>query len=271
MSYLPIIARVSSLPPLPESVIKLESLFAEGDPEISEIVKIIESDPSLTADILSKVNAPLYSFSRQIVSVVQAVSLFGSAKIRGMVLSSIMKRSFDINLKPYGITTEEFAKISMIQSELLFMWYMSIDVEMAKLLTPIAFLMETGKILIAKDILDKHKEDQFLTDIQNYKTLEDVENIYVNMTTAQINALVFEHWQLNSTFYETMKYLDHEHTIPAEIKMEVEALNIVRTAINIKERFSDESIKLATEKINSLGYDSHKFLSILKRIKEKYM
>ena len=114
-----------------------------GDPEIDELVKIIESDPALTADILSKVNAPLYSFSRQIISILQAVTLFGSAKIRAMVLSATIQRNFNIDMSPYGISTADFARISAIQSELMFQWMMGIDVDRAKLLTPIAFLMES--------------------------------------------------------------------------------------------------------------------------------
>ncbi len=271
MSYIPIIARVNSLPPLPESVVKLETLFAQGDPDIDKLVKIIESDPPLTVDILSKVNAPLYSFSRQIISVLQAVTLFGSAKIRAMVLSSTIERNFDINLSPYGISTAEFAKISLMQSELTFQWYMGIDVDIAKLLTPIAFLMETGKILIARDVIERKKEDQFLLDVQNFEKLEYVENIHVNMTTTQIDALIFEHWQLNSTFVECMKYLDNEIEIPSSVKQEVDALDIVRSSINVKEQFSESSIQNAIEKVEDNFYDVDKFINVLNRVKNKYM
>ncbi|MDQ7066772.1 MAG: HDOD domain-containing protein [Sulfurimonas sp.] len=78
MSYLPLIARIESLPPLPESVLKIEALFIEGEPNIDDIVKLIEADPSLTADILAKVNAPFYGFSKILISILQAVTLFGS-------------------------------------------------------------------------------------------------------------------------------------------------------------------------------------------------
>lgn len=271
MAYIPIIARVNSLPPLPESVLKLEALFAQGDPEMSELVKIIESDPALTVDILAKVNAPLYSFSRQIISIHQAVTLFGSAKIRAMVLSSTIERSFDINLTPYGISTDMFAKISVMQSELMFQWYMGIDVDRAKLLTPIAFLMETGKILISKDIMDRHKEDQFLQDTKNYEKLAYVENIHVNMTTAQINALVFEHWNLNITFIECMKYLDNENETPKAVQKEVEALEIVRSLINVKEQFSETTLAELEERMSRSNYDYTKFTAVVKRVQAKYL
>ena len=103
MSYIPLIARVDSLPPLPESVLQIETLFAQEDPDIDALVELITLDPSLTADILSKVNAPYYGFSKSIVSILQAVTLFGSSQIRSIVLSSSIQRSFDVDLFPYGI------------------------------------------------------------------------------------------------------------------------------------------------------------------------
>ena len=271
MPYVPIIARIDSLPPLPESVIRLEKLYAEGSPEIDDLVKIIESDPSLTADMLAKVNAPLYSFSRQIVSILQAVTLFGSTQIRSMVLSSAMERNFDINLVAYGISTSDFARISQMQSDFIFQWYMSIDVEHAKIMTPIAFLMEMGKILIAKDVLDRKIEVDFLTDLRNYDDVSSVENIHVMMTSAQINAIVFEHWKLNPLFIECMKYLDNEYDIPDNVKRLVKALQIVRCAVNVKEQFSDESIARALVLVEESCYDLEHFERILKRVKSKYL
>lgn len=269
MAYVPMIARVNSLPPLPESVLQLESLFAQNDPEITALVKIIESDPSLTADLLSKANAPAYGFTRQIVSVLQAVTLLGSAKIRALVLVATIQRNFNIDLTPYGIKTADFAKISTLQSELMFQWYMGIDVEKAKLLTPMAFLMETGKILISKELIERHRGEVFLADMHRYESVEYVENIHVSMTTAQINALVFEHLKLNPLFIECMKYLDDEYEIPKEIELLVRALQIVRSAVNIREQLSDESIAQAITRAKEGPYDSGKFEKVAHRLRNK--
>ncbi|QSZ41043.1 HDOD domain-containing protein [Sulfurimonas aquatica] len=270
MSYIPLIARIDSLPPLPESVVKIETLFAKGDPDIEDIVKVIEKDPSLTANILSQVNAPYYGFSKSIISILQAVTLFGSSKIRSIVLASSIKRTFDVDLSPYNISTAEFAKISAMQSELIFQWYMSIDIDLARNLTPIAFLMETGKILISKEIIETNKVEEFLSDILKYKNISYVETIHTMMTTAQINALIFEHLNLNDTFYECMKYLDNEVEIPSHMKEMVTALQVVRLAINMEEQLSEESINsaLVLVKKHSLNIDS--FKRAVKRIQHKY-
>ena len=271
MAYIPLIARVSSLPPLPESVLQLEQLFAQGDPDIDKLVDIITLDPSLTADILSKVNAPYYGFTKNIVSVLQAVTLFGSTQIRSMVLASSIERSFDVDLTPYGITTSEFSKVSTMQSELIFQWYMAINIDIARTVTPIAFLMETGKILIAKDILQEHKEDEFLHDITKYGDLSFAENKYTTMNTSQINALIFKHLNLNDIFWETMQYLDSEQDIPESFQEMVLALQIVKTAVNLQHQLNDDSVEdaVAIVKENNMNPDS--FRRAVKRVKNRYV
>ncbi len=271
MSYLPLIARVDSLPPLPESVLKIEELFAQGDPDIDKLVEIIKKDPSLTTDILSKVNAPFYGFSKTIVSILQAVTLFGSSQIRSIVLASSIQRSFDIDLSPYSITTSEFSKISTMQSELIFQWYMGINIDIARTITPIAFLMEMGKILIAKDILQNKKEDEFLSDLSKYEDISYVENIYTMMSSAQINALIFRHLNLNSTFSECMKYLDSEYETPHNISDMVTALQIVRRAINIKDQLTDYSIDNAIKLLEKNNYNVNAFQRAAKRVKIRYL
>ena len=269
--YVPIIARVESLPPLPESILELEKLFAQGNPDIDDLVQVIMLDPSLTADVLSKVNAPLYGFSQKIVSILQAITLFGSTQIRSIILASSIQKSFDIDLSPYGITTSDFSKISTMQSELLFQWYMGVNIDMARDITPIAFLMEIGKILIAKDILQREKEKSFLEELNEYEDLAQLENIYTMMSTAEINVLIFKQLHLNKSFYESMKYIDNERGIPLEMQETVKALQVVRAAVNIREQLTEESINKAMDMLekNSLNVDT--FQRALKRVKRKYL
>lgn len=270
MSYIPLIARIDSLPPLPESVMQIEELFRDEYPDIDELVKIIKKDPSLTTDILSKVNAPFYGFSKKIISITQAVTLFGAPLIRSIVLASSIQRSFDIDLSPYNISTAMFSKISTSQSELVFQWYMSIDIDIARDLSPIAFLLETGKILIAKEILQEEKEDAFKNDLSIYENIAVVETIHTMMSTAQVNALIFKHLNLHPKFWESMKYLDNEIEIPETMKELTIILHVVRAAINIQEQLSDYSLENACKILEENHYDIDVFKRAAQRVKTKY-
>lgn len=270
MSYIPLIARVDALPPLPQSVLKLEEIFKQEYPDIDELIKIITIDPLITADILSKVNAPLYGFSTKIVSVLQAITLLGAPQIRSIILASSIQECFEINLKPYNITPSMFSKISLTQSELLFQWYMNIDINLARKLTPIAFLMETGKVLIAKEILEEDKEKSFQNDLLIYENISDVETIHTMMNTAQVNALVFKHLNLNASFWQTMQYFDSNKKIPSELQESITILEIIRSAINTQEQLSENSLNKAFKLLEEKGYKVDVFQRAVKRVKAKY-
>lgn len=270
MSYIPLMARIDSLPPLPESVIEIEQLFLNEYPDINMLVDIITKDPSLTANILSKVNAPLYGFSKTIISIVQAVTLFGAPQIRSIALSSSIQRSFDIDLSPYSISTVTFSKISITQSELLFQWYMNIDINMARDLAPIVFLMETGKILIAKEIIESDKIDIFQKDLRTYENISDVENIHTMMNTTQVSALVFKQLHLNEKFSLVMQYLDDDKEVPSSMKDTITIIKIIRTAINIENQLNEYSLSQAFELLEKNNYNIDIFKRAVKRVKTKY-
>jgi len=271
MSYIPLIAKVESLPPLPESTIKIEELFAQGEPDIDKLVKIIEHDPVLTTDVLSKVNAPLYGFSKNIVSILQAVTLFGATQMRAMILASTIHRNFNIDLSPYGVTTAEFAKTSLMQSELIFQWYMGVNINLARALTPIAFIMQTGSVLIAKEVIENSAVEAFMEDLNKFENIADTEILHTMMSTAQINTIIFRHLHLNETFSECMRYLDNEQEAPPSVREMVEALQIIRTAINLKEQLTEHSLEQALELIKKYHYNPDSFLRAVKRVQNKYL
>ncbi len=147
---------------------------------------------------------------------------------------------------------------------------MGIDVEKSKTLVPMAFLMETGAILISKDVLDQNTEDEFLEDVHNYQDIRTAENIHVNMSTAQINALLFEHWNFDELFVETMHTLDGENKASALVNELSIALRAVRTVVNLKEQFSEVSMQNAITLLKENNIDSKKFITVAERIQRKF-
>ena len=269
MGFESLVNYINELPPLPESVQKIQSLYSQENIEVSKLVKLIESDPILTADILARVNSPLYSFSKHIVSINQAVTLFGMSAIRGFVLSSAMNRNFELDMRPYNISNDEFSRICNLQSALMFQWYMSVDIEQVKFLAPIAFLMEMGKVIISTEVNSSEYIQLFQDELKQNKNEEDVEVMFTEMTSAKIGALLFEHWYFDESFVLTMQYLDDIENAPEYVKVFINALNVVRKAVNINEQLSDSSIEAATQMVKELGLNGERFMKTAMRLQEK--
>ena len=52
---------IKQLPPLPESAMQIEAVYQDPDSSFNDMVKILETDPLLTADILKAANSLLLS------------------------------------------------------------------------------------------------------------------------------------------------------------------------------------------------------------------
>jgi HD-like signal output (HDOD) protein len=261
-----IVATVNTLPPLPESIRKIEVLFASEHPEVKELVRIIEADPILTAGILSKVNAPLYMLRNNIVSITQAITLFGMATIRAFAYQTTVSRHFDMDMSPYNMTNSQFGELCQMQSALMFQWYMGVDVELAKSLIPMAFLMETGRVIIANELAQSDYKNSFKEELPQCTSVEELERFYAGVTTAEVNAMLFEHWNFDPLFIESMRYLDSNEEIPARYVNTVEALRIVRTCINVKEGITEMSIAHAKAKVAAAGLIAERFEHAAMRI-----
>ncbi|MFZ2891154.1 HDOD domain-containing protein, partial [Sulfuricurvum sp.] len=72
-----IVNSIKSLPPLPKTVIEMQRICNNPDSSIHDLVKTVEGDPMIVANLLKAANSPLYSFRRDINNVAQAVGLFG--------------------------------------------------------------------------------------------------------------------------------------------------------------------------------------------------
>ena len=122
-----LLQQIRQLPPLPESAMQIEAVYQNPNSTFNDMVKILEKDPLLTADILKAANSPLYGFSREINAISQAVGLFGMGTVRGFALASIVKKSFALDFSSYGITNAQFAELSKKQHALVTSWYIRKD------------------------------------------------------------------------------------------------------------------------------------------------
>ncbi len=78
--------RTDVLPALPHSAIALMQLSQRNDTGPSEFAKPIEADPGLMGQVLKFVNSSYFGFSREIMSVQQALTLVGTRAITNFAL-----------------------------------------------------------------------------------------------------------------------------------------------------------------------------------------
>lgn len=263
-----IVDSIKSLPPLSKTIIDINKIYANEDASVHDLAKIIEHDPMIVANLLKVANSPLYSFGRDIRNVAQAVGLFGMGMTRTIALGNSVRKLLNVDMQPYGISSDRFADISGMQAAFIYKWYRQIDIEKADKLYLSAFLQETGKILIASAIIEEDETISFKSEIKNSNNLAVVEKSYLGVTTSEITAEVFEHWKFDKEFIEMIRFADNPQDAPDELREYSTALNIVKTIIPLNQPLSERSINFGMKLAQDAGYQRSVLESVIEELLE---
>ncbi len=258
-----ILKKIKQLPPLPESAMQIEAVYQDPDSTFNDMVKILEKDPLLTADILKAANSPLYGFSREINAISQAVGLFGMGTVRGFALASIVKKSFALDLAPYGITNDMFSMLSKKQHGLMTSWCIKKENKLLGILSPAAFLVEIGKVLIAQQVLADDKVALFQERIKTLGSVEAAEKEIVGSDTPEVSATIFSQWKFEEGLIEVIKNCEAPQNAPEEYQRAASILHVVRTAVPINGLITDESVNAAKALVSRYALDMPSFETAL--------
>jgi len=273
MNFEAIVSTIDSLPPLLDTTLIINKLYADGDENIdmNKLIIALESDALLCVNILKIVNSPLYSLSQQIISIRQAITLLGTQKIYGLALSYSISNIVRANIRPYGVTNTVFNDISHLQSRLVSQWFSKIDKKTAKYLSPLALIMESGKLILAKEIVNASQIKEFNLGLSMSKNISQYENDIFGTSSYYVSGLLFDHWNLSPRYIDILKSLDFEYESKTKIDVHVDILDIVRTAINIQNILSEKSITKASEMVEELDLNVDDFINTAEEIQMAYI
>jgi len=266
-----ILKKIKALPPLDATIVSIQRICTDKDSSLNDLVKVVEGDPMLTANILKSSNSPLYGFSKEIKNVSHAISLFGMATVRGFALSSAIKKNIKIDLSPYGITNSEFLDISIAQSALAFNWISKVNRNLLDILIPAAFMMEVGKIIIANELIELNLNEKFATDIKAIKTpteLSNLEKEAVGFSNEEITAMIFEQWNLEAELVAAIRFSNQPENAPDELKEHTNALKIIKYIINIFGQFKDDKLADTLAMLAKNEMDQEVFLNAISKVNQ---
>ncbi len=265
-----LIDRIRSIPPLPETFIRIDAICSSPNGTISELSKVVEKDPMLVANILKIVNSPLYELRSEVKSVSQAVSLLGMKEINSLSATISVKKLLKVDMEPYGIAPERFALISNMQGALIKKWVGKIDRQKAETLFMPALLQETGKIIIADEIVKNDEVFQFKSDIETAINIPQIERMYVDTTSSEVTAKIFEHWGFDEFLVEIIRYSDQPEIADDEYREYATYLNIAKTALAVNAPLSQRNITIALNHAKKAGFDEKELSESIKLLQESY-
>jgi len=273
MNFRSIVKSIDSLPSLSDLSIIVRHLYENGaeNVNINKLTIAIESDSVLTANMLKMINSPLYGLSKQVSSIKQAIVLLGTEMVYGIVIKFSIESTLIANLRPYGVSNDEFNTISRVQSKLTYEWLLKIDKNNAQFLGSLALIMESGKLVVAQEIAHSGNIKDFLEGLKASDSIIEYENRMFGTSSYYVSALLFEHWHFDASYVDMLKGLDFEHDEGEQYNRYIDILDVVRTVVNVKAMFTPESIESAADLVYETGLDIDEFLSVVDSVKEVYL
>ncbi len=256
---------IRSLPPLPNSIMRIQQICAQEDTNIVELSGVIEKDPMLSANILKSVNSPLYGLSKEISSISRAVMLFGISMIKGFAASSIIKKTIITDLSAYHVDIDKLSDISAVQTALAKEWYGKVDKSMLPMLQTASFLMELGKFITSLKIIDLGKSDEFYNQIKSLSDFSSIEIELLGVSSYQIAAKMFEHWNFEVELVEILSQILADRVKNNHSKV----LSVIACAVNTNGYFTETNIEKSLELCDRYNLDRDSFLEAVEILKSR--
>lgn len=192
-----ILSKAKLVPQLSANALALMKLVQDQDHSLQDVVRLVEVDAALTANVLKVVNAPAFGLGQPVSSLARAVAFLGDKMVVGIAIGSCAPEVYSKDLAGYDSPAGELwlhsLRTAIAARELTRLARTEISPETA---FTAGILHDIGKSLISSYLQDRTGE---VLDQVNTVTGADflaAERKLLGVDHCQVGAAMAEHWNL---------------------------------------------------------------------------
>lgn len=203
-----IIPEVTKLPSLPVVAIKLLKLTQDHTSAAGDLVRLIETDPAITAKILRIVNSVAYGLPHKIASIKHAIVLLGFAAIRSLAMDVVLYDQLINQRGSHAFNRVHFWQHCLTVATLCRALAQKLDYPDPEEAYIAGLLHDIGKIIT--ETYGRVTYSEFLGQLEKHDgMLIDIEKKLVGLSHNDIGAFVCQKWGLPDNVVLALK-LHHE-------------------------------------------------------------
>lgn len=213
-----IATEIENMPQFPESIVELQRELSNPDCSFKSIAGKIDSDPSLTAEILRIANSPVYKVRSEITDVAGAVRMMGMLGVKSVLynygVNKVMQNKYDKNVIQEVNTHSYFvARVSAYLASYKNLGKITEDIYVA------ALLHDMGKIIV--NSMNRNLEKS-LKDLctQKYIPISILEDLTKGYNHSMIGSEIAEKWNFPEKYITAIAY----HHVPLDVSDEYKEL-----------------------------------------------
>lgn len=219
-----LVAGIKDLQALPSTTLQLMRLLDDDTVEASEVLVVIEKDPSLTANLLKLCNSSYYGLRRQVASAREALVLLGNKTIVTLAFATSMGDILRGPLSAYGLDRNK-------------LWHHALGTALGA-----SYLMEAtgagkekevaftaglvhdiGKLILNRPL---KKEMDALDGVCDFECLLEAERSTLGFDHAEAGAMLGENWNFPASLVEIIRY----HHSPEKAEQNIDLVRAVAAA-----------------------------------------
>ncbi len=90
-----LVSSVEEIVSFPEVYLRVNQVLDDPESTAAQVSEVVSQDPGLTAQLLRMANSPLYGLSKEVNTVVRAVNIIGTKRLRYLVLATTSLKVFE--------------------------------------------------------------------------------------------------------------------------------------------------------------------------------
>ncbi|MGD9010354.1 MAG: HDOD domain-containing protein [Desulfobacteraceae bacterium] len=209
-----IIHKVKKLSPIPIVIHKVLDFASKSDGTLDDLVRLVENDPAITANLLKACNSAHMGLPVKVNSVQQAVALLGIQKVIEVVVTQTLSVNLQRAQKGYGLAKGELWKQSVATAMVARNLAERRQLPLLPTIYTAALLKDIGKVVLHEFVADELEKIEYQVNIKGYSFIE-AEHLCIGMDHATLGGTIAEEW----SFSDQMVFMiRHHHLIDPEAR-----------------------------------------------------
>jgi HD-like signal output (HDOD) protein len=180
------------------------SLIQKPEIQIEDVVKLINADAALTADIIKMSNSPTYSFGERVGNLSGAIKRIGFGRVTRIIGLSVLKKMSQSDLSHYKIAQNDFWEESISMAIIMEMLGVYGGLNPSDTYT-MGLLHNIGKIVL-NQIMEDNGLDVFW---DGSKSVDEWEKEVIGFTYPYAGAMLLKRWRFPETTCHPILYQLH--------------------------------------------------------------
>lgn len=240
-----VIARLrdaTDLPTLPTIAFEVSRLANDPMVGMSEIVRIVRNDPSMTGKILRVSNSAFYGMPKRVESLNMALVVLGMREVSNLVTSIAVLKAFPDSGSSNSFRREVFWEHSAGTGEIARVLAAKLQMRLHGIEFTAGLLHNIGKILLHQYYHNELEEAFQIASAENIPSIVAEQRI-LGTDHAEIGAWIAEKWSLPNSIVESIRY-HHQPNLAPEYSV---LTAIVHLSSSLARAILDSSVR---ERVN---------------------